>query len=206
MATTLSPSRLDRTRSFKGELRAATAGRKVVGYPIRFNELSQDLGGFRERILPGSITFDPDVRCDFNHNPDFILGRRAAGTLRIDIDANGVSMEADPPEAQWADDLLVSMKRGDINQGSFAFQVLPGGQQITQENGQQIRTLSKILVRRLSVVSDPAYTGTSIQVRNRVITSGRTGVNADYNFLPAPDLSEVRRRKQELAERLEQRI
>jgi hypothetical protein len=62
---------------------------------------------------------------------------------------------------------MASVKRGDIDQGSFSFRVLPGGQQITEESGQQVRTLSKILVRRVSVVSDPAYTKTSIEVRSR---------------------------------------
>lgn len=156
----------DQVRSFTSEIRSTDDGRKVVGYPIRFNELSQDLGGFRERILPTAIQFSDDVRADFNHSPDYILGRRSAGTLTLSVDGIGVRMEADAPQTSWANDLLESIRRGDINQGSFAFRVLPGGQQISDENGQQIRTLSKILVRRVSVVSDPAYTGTSVQVRS----------------------------------------
>jgi len=157
----------EQVRSFKAEIRSAADGRKVIGYPILFNELSQDLGGFRERILPDAVQFSDDVRCDFNHSPDFILGRRSAGTLALTTDATGVRMVAEAPDTTWANDLLVSINRGDIDQGSFAFRVLPGGQQISvDDSGQQIRTLSKILVRRVSVVSDPAYTGTSIEVRS----------------------------------------
>jgi hypothetical protein len=157
----------DQVRSFKREVRSVPDSRKVIGYPILFNELSQDLGGFRERILPDAITFSADIRADFNHNPDYILGRCSAGTLQLTADATGVRMVAEAPETTWASDLLVSINRGDIDQGSFAFRVLPGGQQISvDDSGQQIRTLSKILVRRVSVVSDPAYTGTSIEVRS----------------------------------------
>ena len=154
----------DELRSFKRNAFGGD-GRNIVGYPILFNVLSEDLGGYRERILPDAVEFDADARADFNHNPDRILGRCAAGTLKLAIDANGVRMVAMPPDATWANDLLVSIRRGDIDQGSFSFRVLPGGQQISEENGQQVRTLSKILVRRVSVVSDPAYTATSMQVR-----------------------------------------
>jgi hypothetical protein len=186
------------TRSFQGALRSGT-GRKIRGYPILFNELSQDLGGFRERILPDSIEFDLDVRADFNHSPDFILGRRAAGTLSLTVDAKGVYMEAEPPHTTWADDLLVSMDRGDIDQGSFAFRVLPGGQQTTEENGETVRTLSKILVRRVSVVSDPAYTGTSVQVRNKANAKQPEARIAPVR-MESGDVAELRKRRQRLLE------
>jgi HK97 family phage prohead protease len=164
----------DETRSFKCEFRAAGDGH-IVGYPIRFGEFSLEMGGdsrgastFREIIAPGAITFDVDLRADYNHNSDHILGRVAAGTLKASIDDRGVLMDANPPEdAQWYKDLRISMERGDVTQGSFSFRVLPDGQQLsTDANGQQVRTLTKILVRRLSVVSDPAYVGTSVEVRS----------------------------------------
>ena len=71
--------------------------------------------------------FADDVRADFNHNADCILGRLSAGTLRLTVDPKGVRMEADTPNTAWANDLLESRRRGDINQGSFAFRVLEGG-------------------------------------------------------------------------------
>ena len=194
----------DEVRSFKGQIRSTGDGRKVAGYPIVFNVLSQDLGGFRERILPTAVQFDDDVRADFNHNPDFILGRRAAGTLKLTVDSKGVRMEAEAPDTTWANDLLVSIGRGDIDQGSFSFRILPGGQQISEENGEQVRTLSKILVRRVSVVSDPAYTGTSMQVRGKSTKPALRA--ADYgtsrNAAGAPDGNARRLRvlKQALAE------
>ena len=143
--------RADETRACKIEFRKAEDGH-IKGYPILFNALSEDLGGFRERILPDAIQFADDLKADFNHNPDYILGRTLAGTLKVSTDARGVFMDADPPDTTWARDLKVSIDRGDIDQGSFSFRVLPGGQQIGEENGQQVRTLSKILVRRVSVV------------------------------------------------------
>jgi len=156
----------DEVRTLKCELRSDGSGRKIVGYPIVFNQLSQDLGGFRERVLPDAVVFDDDVRADFNHDANCILGRSSAGTLRLTVDTKGVRMEADAPETSWANDLLVSIDRGDIDQGSFAFRVLPGGQSTADESGEVVRTLSKILVRKVSVVSDPAYLATRIELRN----------------------------------------
>lgn len=163
-------------RGFRPEVRAASDGKasKIVGYPIVFGDFSEPMvdksrGLFRERIMPGSVQFDGDLRADFNHDSNCILGRVAAGTLRVSVDNRGVSMEADPPDTGWARDLMTSIDRGDINQGSFAFRVLPDGEEWTREADQTVRSLKSILVRRVSVVSDPAYTGTRLQVRSNDI-------------------------------------
>lgn len=153
-------------RQFKPEVREDGGVRKITGRPIVFNSLSEDLGGFREKIAPGAIEFSDDLRADFAHDSKYILGTHSKGTLEVAIDAEGVSMAALPPDTQWARDLMESIVRGDIEQGSFAFDVLPGGQTWTREGKQSIRTLTKILVSRLTVTSNPAYTDTSIQVRS----------------------------------------
>lgn len=153
-------------RQFKPEVREDGGVRKITGRPIVFNSLSEDLGGFREIIAPGAIEFSDDLRADFGHDSKYILGTRSKGTLAVTVDESGVSMEAIPPDTQWARDLMVSVERGDIEQGSFAFDVLPGGQKWTREGKQDIRTLTKILVSRLTVTANPAYTDTSIQVRS----------------------------------------
>ncbi len=184
----------DEVRSCRLEVREQTDGH-IKGYPIVFNRLSEDLGGFRERILPNAVTLDDDVRADFNHSADYIIGRVKAGTLKVSIDSKGVYMDAIPPATSWARDLQASIKRGDIDQGSFSFRVLPGGQQITEENGQQVRTLSKILVRRLSVVSDPAYTATAIEARNRSAKPPQASGGAPKPAYPIAPLSVYQRRQ-----------
>lgn len=84
----------------------------MVGYAALFNSPSQDLGGFVEEIAPGcfkdAIARD-DVRALWNHNPDWCLGRNKSGTLRMSEDDRGLRIEIDPPDAQWARDLMVSM-------------------------------------------------------------------------------------------------
>ena len=70
------------------ELRAEDAGGKKVlrGYSAVFDQESDTLGGwFVEIIRPGAfdevLRNKPDVRCLFNHDPNQVLGRTAAGTL-----------------------------------------------------------------------------------------------------------------------------
>ncbi len=193
------PSGRDERRSFRFEARAESDGH-VRGYPIVFGSLSADLGGFCERISPDAVTLDDDLKVDFDHDSSKILGSVQAGTAAVSIDSRGVFMDVTPPDTQWYRDLKQSMDRGDITQGSFTFRILPGGQTISQENGQQIRTLTKILVRRLSIVSDPAYPDTSVEARSaKNETTGQQG-SEPVGLAAQPaidvDVAKHRRRRQ----------
>lgn len=162
------------TRSFHAELRAkakdgTTAPTSITGYPIVFGQESEELNdgkgvSFREIVAAGAVQFADDVRADFNHDRNFILGRASKGTLKLTVDAKGVFMDATAPDTQWARDLMTQIGRGDIDQGSFEFRILPGG--VTWNVDHSIRTLTKILVSRVSVVSDPAYVQTGMSVRD----------------------------------------
>jgi uncharacterized protein len=142
----------------------------IRGHAAVFNQLSDDLGGFREQIVPGAfgeaIERD-DVRALINHDSTLILGRNKSGTLRMSEDATGLLVEIDPPDTQYARDLLVSMKRGDITQMSFGFGVKPGGQDWAKDDeGRTIRTLKKLRLFDVSPVTYPAYPQTDVAVRS----------------------------------------
>ena len=130
----------------------------IVGHAAVFNKLSENLGGFQERINKGAFddVLGDDVRAFFNHDPNHLLARSSSGTLRLSTDEEGLRYEFDVPDTTSGRDLLVSMTRGDITQSSFAFTV--EDDVWNQENGMNIRTIKK--VKRLydvSPVSIPAY-------------------------------------------------
>jgi HK97 family phage prohead protease len=142
--------------------------RSIFGHAAVFNQWSEDLGGFREQIAPGAFTESiagrDDVRALINHNPDLLLGRNLAGTLRLAEDARGLAIEIDPPDTQVARDLLVSMERGDITQMSFAFSTLDDSWETRGK--QPHRTLLKVRLFDVSPVTYPAYPQTDVSVRS----------------------------------------
>lgn len=142
---------------------------KMVGHAAVFNQLSEDLGGFREQIAPGAFAEaieKDDVRALWNHNPDHVLGRKAAGTLLLSEDSRGLAIEIIPPDTQTGRDLLTLMERGDVNQMSFGFSVRPGGQDWAKDdNGQVVRTLKRVRLFDVSPVTFPAFPQTDIAVR-----------------------------------------
>ena len=159
---------------------AADASPKLEGHAAVFNEEADIAGLFLERVAPGafaeSITKD-DVRALFNHDPNFVLGRSIAKTLELKEDEKGLAISIVPPDTQFAKDLVVSMRRGDISQMSFGFQVLDEEWRKGENGGMDVRTLKKVRLFDVSPVTFPAYEGTDIAVRKRDELSAKKSIN-----------------------------
>lgn len=152
----------------------STDSRKVCGYAVVFNSLSEDLGGFREIILPSAITQETinnsDIIFLLDHKQDRgILARstKGDGSLRLSVDDKGLYFEFEAPNTALGDELLEGVKRHDYSKCSFAFVV--GEDEYKKDNdGTVIRTIKSI--RQLydcSVVVNPAYEETSVTVDER---------------------------------------
>lgn len=145
---------------------------KIVGYAAVFGPLSEDLGGFRERVDPAAfnktLKSNKDVRAFLNHDTTLVLGCRSTGTLQLDTDTNGLRVEIALPDTSYARDLRALMERGDVRQMSFAFLTNPGGDKWDgkTEDGLKIRTLTDVELVEVSVVSIPAYPDTSAAIRS----------------------------------------
>ena len=156
------------------EKRVATIkpdGGKLVGYAAVFGPLSEDLGGFRERVAPGafdaSLEDDTDIRALVDHDTSKVIGRRSSGTLRVATDERGLRVEIDLPNTTYANDLRELMARGDVSQMSFAFLVQPDGEKWERdEKGLRIRTLTNVQLIETSVVTIPAYPDTVAALRS----------------------------------------
>lgn len=198
---------LERRVFLMREMRVAQDGDKpkITGYAAVFNELSEDLGGWYERIAPGAFTEtlkNADVRALFNHDPNYVLGRSKSGTLDLEEDATGLAIEIDPPDTQWANDLLVSMKRGDVDQMSFAFRTVKDNWGTAGE--QIIRTLEQVELWDVSPVTYPAYPQTSAQVRAMAAKyrENQPG-HAQEGQSGSDEIKRAQARRQQLRRRLE---
>jgi HK97 family phage prohead protease len=100
----------------------------ISGYAAVFNLLSEDLGGFREKLAFGAFTSvlsaDPDVNMNWDHNTLYTLGRTRNRTLELTQLERGLRIFNRTAPTSYAADLGVLMERGDIDQMSFKF--IPG--------------------------------------------------------------------------------
>lgn len=152
------------TRDYRSEFEIRekpTGGVVIDGHAAVFGKLSENLGGFVEQVRAGAFTDTiptADVRALFNHDSNLILGRTAAGTLRIAEDSLGLAYDFDLPDTTAGRDLQVSMERGDITQSSFGFFIEADSWGQTND-GYPMRTLERVSLHNgdVSPVTYPAY-------------------------------------------------
>lgn len=162
------------TRGIPIELRVERANGKgkIVGYAAVFDQLSLDLGGFREMIDRHAFddTLDADIRSFWNHDSSYVLGRTGSGTLSVAVDEHGLKYEVEPPDTQWARDAIVSIGRGDVDQASFAFQATDDSWE--KVDGVPIRTVLKARLIEVSPTPIGAYPTTSTALRSLELWKG----------------------------------
>ena len=150
------------------ELRAKDDGDTIAGYAAVFNTTT-DLGYFEERIAPGAfaraIKEQQDVRALWNHDPNHVLGRTKSGTLRLSEDNVGLQIEIDPPDTQTGRDVVESIRRGDVDQMSFAF--IATKESWTERKGLlPLREIQDADLYDVSPVTYPAYQSTIVGLRS----------------------------------------
>jgi HK97 family phage prohead protease len=154
-------------RAYDGELKAAVEGRTVEGYASVFNSMSEDLGGFREIILPNAFSdvLDNDVRALYNHDSNYLLARTTSGTLELKEDEKGLYYRFEMPNTSYGNDMLELFRRGDLSQSSFGFTVEKDSWRM--EDGQHVRYIERVgSLFDVSPVVYPAYTAASSGLRS----------------------------------------
>ena len=157
-----------RTATEGVELREEGNTMTAIGYASVFNRLSQNLGGFVERVAQGTFAKtiqEADVRALFNHDADQVLGRSKSGTLRMQEDEKGLRYEIDLPNTQLGRDLAVLLERGDVSGSSFGFLTVSDSWGTT-EDGYPLRTLTEVKLRDVSPCVFPAYEASEASLRS----------------------------------------
>lgn len=179
------------------EIRAAGSPATITGYAAVFNQEAVIGRWFRESIAPEAFTAAigrDDVRALWNHDPNYVLGRTVAKTLRLAVDGTGLRYEVDPPDAQWARDLVTSITRGDVSQSSFAFKV-------TREEWVEppkatdlpLRIIREVELFDVSPVTYPAYDQTSVGARDAASVLQQAAAARDLASASSPHDLELAR-------------
>lgn len=173
------------TRHFSGKVELRKEGEKTYlsGRAIVYNQLSNVIFGFREKIEPGAFagSLGPDgddVRALAHHSSDMVIGRQTAGTLKLDDRSDGMYFEIEMPDTTYARDLVVSIERGDITGMSFGFRTIDDKWEMDEETGAEIRTVIEAKLREISPVAWPAYPQTIIDTESRAMESTLADVRA----------------------------
>ncbi len=150
------------------EIREVGGQRMLCGRAVVYNQWSELLGSFRERLLPG--LFDkylgtrPDIIACVDHDHSRLLGRSAAGTLKLIPGADGIDVEIPMPDLSYARDLAVSIGRGDIRGMSFYFDVKED--KWDRSNAVFARDVVEAEIYEVSFVVFPAYPQTEVALRS----------------------------------------
>lgn len=150
------------------ERRAGDDGKvTVAGYAAVFGEVTSIGGYFDEVLARGAFTETlktADVLAYFDHDRGRILGRSISGTLRLTEDTKGLAVEIDLPDTSDGRDVRALIERGDIRGMSFGFRVTR--EEWDETGATPKRTIHAVDLREVSIVSEPAYDGTSIALRS----------------------------------------
>ncbi len=158
------------TREVRGgipaEIRADSEGVKVSGYAAVFDQPA-DIGGyFTEVIARGAFKNAigrDDVVFLINHD-GLPLARTRSKTLTLTEDDKGLRIDTVlDPEDPDVKAIVGKMKRGDLDKMSFAFRATK--QEWDETVDPPKRTVQEVELFDVSIVTTPAFDGTSIALR-----------------------------------------
>ncbi len=177
------------TRTIHSEVRAASDGTfSLQGVASSYNtptRIKTAAGDFLEQVAPGafsqSLKSNADVKCNFNHSADHVLGRTKSGTLVLTDSSTGLRFNCALDKTNSIHrDVYQAVQAKNIDECSFAFKLQDDGSgdewtTTTDENGRSIslRTLRNVQLVDVCPCTYPAYSeGTSVSARTASAAAG----------------------------------
>lgn len=156
-----------RTVGTKFETREDGDNLSIEGYFAVFNSNYEIAPGMSESIAPGAFskTLSGDIRALINHDTTLVLGRTKANTLQLREDNHGLWGHIDiNPNDTDAMNLYERVKRGDVDQCSFGFDILSEETDF-RDDGSVHWTIKEVELYEVSPCTFPAYEETNINAR-----------------------------------------
>lgn len=141
----------------------------IEGYFVVFEQETQLWGDCYEKIARGAFENslrNNDIRCLFNHDSGFVLGRNKNKTLELKEDTYGLwgKVKINSNDSQ-AMDVYARVERGDISGCSFGF--YPTKESYEEKEDRTVWTVEETDTFEVSVCTFPAYPQTEIQARQK---------------------------------------
>jgi uncharacterized protein len=142
----------------------------IEGYFVMFESETELFEGVHEIISRNAFdnTLNNDIRALWNHNTQYVLGRNKSNTLELKTDEKGLYATIRLPKTQYAQDLYELVKRGDVDQCSFGFNIVGEDLEELASGGYRWR-INEADLHEVSVVTFPAYENTSVQARAKQV-------------------------------------
>ena len=110
-------------------------------------------------------TLGGDIRALTNHDTSMVLGRTKAHTLELRVDEHGLWGDVTiNPNDQDAMNLYERVKRGDVDQCSFGFNIVSEETEF-RDDGSIHWTITEVELHEVSVCTFPAYEDTNVTAR-----------------------------------------
>lgn len=156
-----------RTAQTEWHVREDTENPTIEGYFAVFNSNYEMGFDMSESIAPGAFTnsISGDIRALINHDTTLVLGRTTAHTLEVRQDEHGLwgKISINPKDTD-AMNLYERVKRGDVTQCSFGFEIVSEETDF-RDDGSIHWTITEARVHEVSVCTFPAYEDTGVKAR-----------------------------------------
>lgn len=153
----------------------------ISGYFAVFGSEYELWPGASESVDPHAFdeALDDDIRCLINHDTRLVLGRNIAGTLQLRVEEKGLWGEVKiNSNDQDAVNVYERVKRGDVNQCSFGFDIVA---EEFEDRGDSVHwTIKAVKLYEVSVVTFPAYEETGVEARKRQVEDIRKRKNESW--------------------------
>ena len=161
------------TRSLQTKLKTRAEEDEMIieGYFAVYNTETELWPGAFEEIAPGAFdnTLSNDIRALINHDTSLVLGRTKAGTLELKTDSRGLwgRIKINPNDTD-AVNLYERVKRGDVDQCSFGFNIISEETEY-RDDGTVKWIIKEVDLHEVSVCTFPAYEETGVQARHKQV-------------------------------------
>jgi HK97 family phage prohead protease len=133
----------------------------IQSLAVPYNLLSEDLGGFRERIMPGAfdaaLTGTDEMRVDVEHDANKLLARRSKGTATFASTADGVDVSFKVPSTTVGKDALENVRSRNLDGLSVSWKREGVEDRWLDEDGQVVREIIRAHLTGATLTYNPAY-------------------------------------------------